>query len=236
MTAEQSVFVVDDEAGMRESVAGMAASMGVNAETYQSAEDFLARCDHTRTGCLVLDIWLRGMSGVELLDVMRRYGICLPAIVVTAKADVSLAVRVMHSGAFTLLEKPYRVQELWNTIRQALALDAQTRHNGARAVDVRSQLASLTPDEERILQLILAGRTNKGISQALSLRLRTVEARRHSLMAKLKADSLAELVQVVTEVRLLGSVPFARTRVDFSAAASPPGLDDRSFREAQPAT
>jgi FixJ family two-component response regulator len=229
MTIEQSVFVVDDEAEMRESVAGMAKSMGVNAAVYQSAEDFLAQCDHTTTGCLVLDIWLPGMSGVELLDVMRRYGICLPAIVVTAKADVSLAVRVMRSGAFTLLEKPYRVQELWHTIRQALALDAQTRHNGARAVDVRSQLASLTPDEERILQLILAGKTNKGISQALSLRLRTVEARRHSLMAKLKADSLAELVQVVTEARLLGSVPVAR--VDHPTASIQPGFEDRRSPE-----
>jgi FixJ family two-component response regulator len=210
MKMEQSIFVVDDEAATRESVAGMAASMGVNAEAYQSAEDFLARRGRSASGCLVLDIWLRGMSGLEFLDVMRRDGICLPTIVVTAIADVALAVRIMHSGAFTVLEKPFRVQELWDTIRQALALDARTRHNGARAVDVRSQLGLLTVDERRVLELILTGRTNKEISKQVSLPLRTVEARRQTLMVKLKADSLAELVQAVTEARLLFSVPFAR--------------------------
>jgi len=224
MTTEQSIFVVDDEAEMRESVAEMAASMGVNAEGYQSAEKFLARCDDKHAGCLVLDLWLRGMSGLDLLKAMCRDGICLPTIVVTANADVPLAVRVMHSGAFSVLEKPYRVQELWDTIRQALALDALTRRNGARAVDARSQLASLTSDETRVLELVLAGTTNKGISRELSLRLRTVEARRQTLMAKLKADSLAELVQIVTEVRVLFSIPFACAKLATTAPQS--GLDD----------
>jgi FixJ family two-component response regulator len=234
MTTKQSVFVVDDEAAVHESVAGMAASMGVNVEGYQSAENFLAGCDRSSTGCLVLDIWLRGMSGLDLLDAMRRDGICLPTIVVTAIADVPLAVRIMHSGAFTVLEKPYRVQELWDTIRQALALDNQTRQNGGRAVDVRSQLASLTLDEGRVLELILAGKTNKAISQELSLRLRTVESRRQGLMVKLKADSLAELVQVVTEARLFFSVPFARAGL--LTAARQPRVDDLSLRETEPVT
>jgi FixJ family two-component response regulator len=133
-----------------------------------------------------------------------------------------------------VLEKPYRVQELWDTIRQALALDNQTRQNGGRAVDVRSQLASLTLDEGRVLELILAGKTNKAISQELSLRLRTVESRRQGLMVKLKADSLAELVQVVTEARLFFSVPFARAGL--LTAARQPRVDDLSLRETEPVT
>jgi len=220
MTIEQSVFVVDDEPAVRESVAALAASMAINAEAYQSAENFLARCDRTRTGCLVLDIWLQGMSGLELLDAMRRDGICLPTIVVTATADVPLAVRVMQAGAYTVLEKPYRVQELWEAIRQALALDAQIRYNGARVVDVRSQLASLTQNEENVLELILAGKTNKRISQLLSVPLRTVESRRQGLMVKIKVDSLAGLVQVVTEARLMLSVPFARAALSSTARPS----------------
>ncbi|HUE12827.1 MAG TPA: response regulator [Planctomycetaceae bacterium] len=176
MTTEQSVFVVDDDASACNMVACLAKSMGFKAEAFQSAESFLERCGRSLSGCLVLDLVLQGLSGMDLLDVMRRDGICLPTIVVTGFADVPLAVRVMQLGVVTLLEKPFRVQELQEAIRQAIALDAQTRHNGARAVDMRSQLASLTADEERILQLILAGKTNKAISQALSLRLRTVEA------------------------------------------------------------
>ncbi len=234
MTTEQSIFVVDDEAATRESIAGLAASMGIKAEAFQSAEDFLARRDRTARGCLVLDLWLRGISGLELLDLIRREGICLPMIVVTAIADVALAVRIMHSGAFTVLEKPYRMQELWDTIRQALALDARTRHNGARVVETRSQIALLTPDERRVLDLILTGRTNKEISKHVAMPLRTVEARRQSLMIKLNTDSLAELVRVVTEARLLFSVPF--TRGGLSPATRHSGLVDSIPREIEQMT
>jgi FixJ family two-component response regulator len=234
MMMEQSIFVVDNEAATRESIAGMATSMGIKAEAFQSAEDFLVRRDRTARGCLVLDIWLRGISGLELLDVIRREGICLPMIVVTAIADVALAVRIMHFGAFTVLEKPYRMQELWDTIRQALVLDARTRHNGARVVEVRSQLALLTPDERRVLDLILAGMTNKEISKQVAMPLRTVEARRQSLMVKLKTESLAELVQVVTEARLLFSVPFARAGL--SPAAHQAGFVDSFPRETEQVT
>jgi two-component system response regulator DctR len=231
VTTEQSVFIVEGESLARDMIVGVAKSMGVSAEGYDSAENFLARFDRTHGGCLVLDLWLGGMSGVDLLDVMGRDGICLPTIVVTASVDVPLVVQVMQSGVLTVLEKPFRVQELRDALRQALSLDAQRRHNGARAVDVRSQLASLTPDERRVLDLILAGKTNKEISKELALRLRTVEARRQSLMAKLKAGSLAELVQVVTEFRLLFSAPFARAGL--LAAARQSSVDDPRVRETE---
>jgi two-component system response regulator FixJ len=219
MTNEQSVFVVDEDSAVHEMVAKMAKSMGVTAEGYRSAENFLARRDRTRAGCLVLDICLDGMSGLELLDVMRRDELCLQTIVLTAFADVPLTVRVMQCGAVTVLEKPYRVQELRDAIRRALVLDVQSRQNGGRAVEVRVQLASLTPDERGVLELILIGKTNKAISQKLSLRLRTVESRRQSLMVKIKVTSLAELVQVVTEARTLHSMQVARERL--STAAGP---------------
>ncbi len=209
MTTEQSVFVVDDEPAIRELVAKLANSLGYNCEALDSAETFLERCDHTTAGCLVLDLWLPGMSGLELLDVMRRDRIRLPTVVVSAYVDIPMAVRAMQSGAVTLLEKPYRMQELWDAVHQALVLDTQIHHNEARVVDVQKQLASLTKCEHNVLELILAGKTNRNISQSLSVPLRTVESRRHGLMVKVKVDSLAALVRIVTEARLMLSAPFA---------------------------
>ena len=140
-------------------IVGVAKSMGVSAEGYDSAESFLARFDRTLGGCLVLDLWLGGMSGVDLLDVMGRDGICLQTIVVTSSVDVPLVVQVMQSGVLTVLKKPFRVQELRDAMRQALSLDAQyPPQRRACAVEVRSQLASLTPDERRVLDLILTGK------------------------------------------------------------------------------
>ncbi len=205
MTTDQSVFVVDDEPADCELAAALAKTVGVNTELFPSAESFLQRCDRATAGCLVLDLWLPGMSGLELLNLMRRDGICLPTVAVSAHADVPTTVRVMQQGAVTLLEKPYRGEELRDAMRQALALDTQIRHNAALVADVKSQLASLTQSENKVLELIVAGKTNKSISQTLVMPLRTVESRRHGLMVKFKVDSLAALVQIVTEERLTSS-------------------------------
>jgi FixJ family two-component response regulator len=202
MTTEQSVFIVDDDPADCKLVAALAKTVGANAELFPSAETFLERCDRATAGCLVLDLWLPGMSGLELLNAMHRDGIRLPAIATSAYADVAITVRVMQQGAVTLLEKPYRGEELRDAMRQALALDIQIRHNASRVADVKDQLASLTPSEQRVLALIVAGKTNKSISQILVMPLRTVESRRHGLMVKFKVDSLAALVQIITEERL----------------------------------
>ena len=186
MTTEQTVFVVDDELADRELAATLAKTVGVQVELFHTAEAFLQRCERATAGCLVVDLWLPGMSGLELLEVMHRDGIRLPTIVISAYADVATAVRVMQHGAVTLLEKPYRAEELRDAIRQGLALDVQIRQNAAGAADVKKQLASLTPSEEKVLELILAGRTNRTISQSLGMPLRTVESRRHGLMVEIQ--------------------------------------------------
>jgi len=201
---EQFVFIVDDDPVVGESVGKLAASMGIKARPHASAEDFLACYERTQPGCLVSPIQLRGMSGLELLSVLRSGGHGMPIVFLTKFADVPLVVQAMQAGAVTVLQKPYHDQGLWDAIRKALAADAEARVQEARLTQVSSQLATLTNDEKRVLALIEIGTTNKGISQQLSLGLRTVEARRHSLMVKLKVDSLAELVRLVTETRLLG--------------------------------
>jgi FixJ family two-component response regulator len=232
MMSEQSVFVVGDEASACEIVGGLANSMGINAETFQSAEGFLQRCSRSHAGCLVLDLALHGMSEMALLDVMRRRGIYLPTIVVTGHADIDLAVRVMQAGVFTLLEKPFRIQELLETILQALALDAKTRPDG-HPVAVRTKVASLTPNERLVLDLIIMGRTNKSISVSLSVPLRTIESRRQCLMAKLDANSLAALIRIVTEARLLTADP---VRTQFSAPPPRSNRNDSGLRDATPVT
>lgn len=138
---------------------------------------------------------------MELMDAMLREGLRVPTIVVTAFADVPLVVSAMRSGAVAVLEKPYRAQELWEAIREALAIDSRIRRNEARLAQARRQMTSLSPEECRVLDLILAGKTNKGIARELSIGLRTVEGRRHTLMNKLNVGSLAELIQMVIEVR-----------------------------------
>src|SRR5579864_243092 len=226
MTVEQFAFVVDDDPAVRESVTELVTAMGVKVRSYGSAEEFLAAYDHNQSGCLVLAIRLRGVSGLDLLTRLREEGIRIPAIVLTAFADVPLVVQAMQAGALTVLQKPHREQELWDAIRQALSIDTETRQREVRLTEVRSQMATLTHDERRVLELVLAGKTNKGITQELSLRLRTVEARRHSLMVKLKADSLAELIRLVTETRMLLGLP----TVDASALGGTNGFTSTRIR------
>ena len=203
MIIERTIFIVEQDAAARASVAALVASMEVKSEEYESGEYFLSSYDRSRGGCLVLGIRLPGMSGLELMDVMVRDGSRLPTIIVSAFADVRLAVRALHAGAVTVLEKPYRDQELWEAIREALSLDGRIRQKEASLAHAQCQLASLTRDEQRVLECILAGKTNKGIARELGIPLRTVEARRHALMVKLQVDSLAALIQAVTEVRML---------------------------------
>jgi FixJ family two-component response regulator len=232
VASEQTIFIVEPDATVRASIAALAEVVRVKSQQHESAEDFLAAYARSQGGCLISAIQLPGMSGLDLMNAMIHDGVRLPTIIITAFADVRLAVRVMHAGAVTLLEKPYRNQELWEAIREALAVDSRIRQQEARLAHAQDQLSSLTRDEKRVLERILAGRTNKVIAQELSMRLRTVEARRHALMVKLQANSLAELIQTVTEARLMLSLPFAR-------AASPlprPSAFDDPARDSEPAT
>jgi FixJ family two-component response regulator len=222
VASEQTIFIVEHDTAARELVAALAAYVRVKSQEYESGEDFLASYDRARGGCLVAAIQLPGMSGLELMDVMNRDGIRLPTIIVSAFADVRLVVRAMHAGAVTLLEKPYRNQELWEAIREALALDGRRRHKEARLVQMRRQLASLTRDEQRVLECILAGKTNT--SQELSVGLRTVQTRRHALMVKLQVDSLAALIQTVIEARLTLSVRDNERAAPCSSAICAPSV------------
>ena len=199
MSQAATVFVVDDDPAARQSVSALVESMGLAVESFESAEAFLAVCDSTSAGCLVTDYRMLGMSGLELQEALVRDNISIPVIVITAYADVPLAVRAMKRGAITLLEKPCHENELVANIRRAIEMDTTTRHQSERSRQTRQRIASLSDGERAVMKLLIEGKMNKNIAKELDLGLRTVELRRHQIMKKMQVDSVAELVRLVME-------------------------------------
>jgi FixJ family two-component response regulator len=173
--------------------------MGLPAREFPSAEAFLAEYQPGNPGCLVTDVRMLGMSGLELQEELNRRGIRLPVIVLTAHARTPLTVRAMQAGAVTLLDKPYQQDDLWDAIRRALARDAVSRAEATRRDELRANIASLTPAERTVLERIVQGQPNKLIAKQLGVSLRTVENRRQAVIEKMRADSVAELVRMVIE-------------------------------------
>lgn len=195
------VHVVDDDPAARESVIALVESMGITAKGYASSEQFLTALEPDQPGCLVTDVRLLGMSGLDLQEELRSRNLSLPVIVITAYADVPLAVRGMRAGAVSVLEKPCREQELWDTIRSALEQDSKNREREATRQSVEKRMASLSPEEREVMQKIVSGIPNKTIATEMNLSLRTVEARRHNVFRKMHVESLAELVRLVVGFR-----------------------------------
>lgn len=194
------VHVVDDDDLARKAVTALIQAMAVENRGYASAEEFLQTYDGERPGCLVTDVRMLGMSGLELQEELVRRGISLPVIVLTAFASTPSTVRAMRNGALTLLEKPCRDDELWEAIRDALATDRAALAIERSRTDARSRLGSLTAKEREVLTLMTAGDANKVVASKLGVSVRTVELHRHSVFQKMGADSLAELVRMIVEL------------------------------------
>ena len=197
MNEEPTIFLVDDDPAALRALAATVRVVFPHVETFSSAMDFLAAYQEGRHGCLVLDVAMPGMSGLELQRRLLQDKIALPVVFVTAHANVQMAVEAMQLGAVNFLEKPAHEQELWDSIRKAVELDAQSRRRRARRQRAEERLARLTTGEREVLNLILEGKMNKEIAAQLKLSTRTVEDRRAKLMKKMAAKSLAELVQMV---------------------------------------
>ena len=195
--AQPTVFVVDDDPGIRDSVTWLFQSVGLSVETYGSAQQFLDTYVPTRPGCLILDVRLPGMGGLDLLEALRRRGATLPVIVVTAFGEVHSAVRAMKGGAIDVMEKPTRDQVLLDRVQQALELDRQTRASLATRAEAAARYTRLTKREREVLRLIIAGKANKVIASDLELSPKTVEAHRAAIMRKLVVHSTPELVRIV---------------------------------------
>ncbi len=175
-------------------------SVHLRATCFATATEFLAQFDPRTAGCAVLDVRMPGMSGLELQEELNRRGAMLPVIFITGHGDVPMAVEALQHGAFDFLQKPFRDQELLDRIQRALQKDRDNRSEILHKEDIRARLATLTPREREVLDLMTSGRPNKLMAADLDLVQRTIEIHRARVMEKMKAPSLAQLVRMVLEL------------------------------------
>ena len=192
-----TVFVVDDDPAMRESLSFLVGSVGLEVECFATARDFLDRYDGRRGGCLVLDVRMPGMSGLELQERLADRGIDIPIVMITGFGDVPMAVRALKRGALDFIEKPFTDQDLLDRIHEALERDRNRRAERARKEDIAARIAKLTPREHQVMDCVLAGKPNKVIAAELTLSPKTIEVHRARMMDKMQVASLAELLQLV---------------------------------------
>ena len=193
---EPTVFVVDDDAAVRQSFEWLVGSVGLRTETFDSAQAFLKAYDRSRPGCLVLDVRMPGISGLELQEKLAADGVTLPVIVVSGYGDVPTAVRVMKQGAVDFIEKPFSDQAMLDRIQASIERDLETRRAEAERACARDSRARLTRREAEVMDLVIAGRSNKEIARDLAISPKTVEVHRANMMKKMRADSLADLVRL----------------------------------------
>ena len=203
--ASATVFIIDDDADVCGMISNLVTSAGLPVETYGSADEFLNAYAPSRPGCVVTDVRLPGMSGLELQEALVRQNALLPVIVVTGHADVPMTVRAMKSHAIDVLEKPFNKQALLDRIQQALRTDAERRRGRASITDAAARIATLTHREQEIMDLIVEGLANKQMAYRLGLSEKTIETHRSRVMKKMSVDSVAELVRMVLAVRSAGS-------------------------------
>ena len=196
----QTVFVVDDDDAVRDSLEMLLRSVGLEVETYASADEFLGSHDARRAGCLVLDIRMPGISGLDLQHRLCEMGALLPIIFITGHGDVPMAVKAIQDGAVDFIQKPFHDQALLDRIQQALRLDAERRQQIEQRAAIDRRFTRLSPRERQVLDLVVAGNANKVIAGRLGLSQRTVEIHRAKVMEKMEADSLAHLVRMAMQV------------------------------------
>ena len=195
------VFVVDDDVSVRESLELLIMSAGWNAETFRSAQDFLARPRATVPCCLVLDVTLPGLNGLELQQQLVEHTE-MPIIFITGYGDVPMSVRAMKAGAVEFLTKPFKHDVLLEAIRHAIERSRQALRQESEMQALRSSYASLTPREREVMALVVSGLLNKQVGGELDISEITVKAHRGQVMRKMKADSLAELVTMAARLGL----------------------------------
>ena len=196
----QKIFVVDDDQAVRESLCWLLESVNLPVETFGSAQEFLSSYSADQGGCLILDVRMPGMSGLELQNKLAEIECSLPIIIVTGHGDVPMAVRALKAGAVDFIEKPFNDQTLLERIQNCLDQDRAQREERSLKSSLQQRLSQLTPREQEVLERVIAGKLNKVIADELGISSKTVEAHRANIMEKMGATSLAELVTMCVTI------------------------------------
>ena len=200
MTDEPTVFIVDDDDAVRRFLSGLVQSIDLRVEVHASAQDFLDTYEPSCPGCLLLDVRMPGMSGLELQRELAGHSIDLPVIILTGHGNVPVAVQAMKAGAVDFIEKPFNNELLLDRIQTAVAQSVRADTGQAKRKEIMGRVALLTPRERQVFDLVVAGESNKGVARRLSISEKTVEIHRANVMKKMRAKSLASLVRMAASL------------------------------------
>lgn len=197
MKHEQTVFIIDDDTAILKSLTLLLESVGIPAKAFQRCQDFLDQYDSAIPGCVVVDVRMPEMSGLELQSTLSKQQIDIPMILISGHGDIPMAVEAMKKGAVDFIEKPFREQTLLDTINKGLLKDAELRRLKESRAAFEKQRSALTGREREIMDLLIAGKTNKEIALALDISVKTVDFHRINILGKMNADSVLDLVKLV---------------------------------------
>lgn len=197
MSTTPTIFIIDDDEAVRDSLGGLLETEGYQVRDFDSAESFLATAPHQCYGCALVDIKMPGMSGIELQREMARRGLTTPVVVLTSHGDVATAVTALKAGAVDFIEKPFNVAALIGAVREAVGRQDRQQEAEARRVDVAARLHHLTPREREVMQLVAAGDPNKVVAAKLGISVRTAEVHRAKVMEKMGCANLSALIHLL---------------------------------------
>lgn len=195
--SDQQVFIVDDDADVRDSLTELLSSVGIKTETYKDGNEFLHSFDSKQSGCILIDVRMPGISGIELQQKLKELGATMPIIIMTGHGDITMAVQAMKEGAFEFLQKPFRDQDILDTIAKAMEEDESNREKYKLKEDLQRRVENLTARERQVIDKVLEGKANKVIARELDISDRTIEIHRSHAMQKLGATSVAEMVKIM---------------------------------------